>query len=712
MSRSFRARPLDVNRQLELIVDIDLLDSAEGLPARPVVHNHAQLDADNEKPKMIEAAKPKMIEAAKAGMKEIPIPGVVHVRTYGTDYLPVRRERNTYIRPKGGVGYDDPILVEYDLDSEDEAWLAAYNGSEPERLSAEKFEMMLWRLEVTNAAATDRVLTISGAAPAERISAAACATTDHMPREEALQMLEETCSARDTIRADVYEYWRARRARLGRPLMRRLMAPTPVNDQNPYNVFRPRERIHRPQTRRRRENNQDSLEKLRMIRENVLKALDIFECLVKRERKKRDLVYVETDMQQLQIKQRHEPRPVHEQVEVDYSAAARAKNPKRPIGFDKLPDAAPATTNMLLDFKAKKNKKRKKFGEVPMLHAVSHLQPPPLGAQPGLPFAAQPSLEGLSLEDGGPLDGHARLPARQAPDGSWWQPRLGRGGRLVFDRCRPLDSFWAEPGTPEQGAAEADGAAAEDGSAAAGGGSKDKEGKGAAAGGKRDKEAAGKKDKEAAAAGDKDKGSGSEGGGSPAVKQEPQDGGQPAADGPAAPAADSGEGAATPPPAAAVGAAAPAVASWSWDKPLWEQPNPYAQWLNKSDLASAALTSLAGTPAAIAANPPTTVLKLRSPALGGGVASSAPGGSPAPGTASAATPGPAGGLAGTPATTAASRPAAGGAAVGTAGRPPLPPAATAAAGVQHKATPGTAGSARRDARRPAKAGQKSNLGPG
>lgn len=128
----------------------------------------------------------------------------------------------------GGVGYDDPIFVEYDLDSEDEVWLAAYNGSEvrcaahavhaalsraccfvpwysllaacyfklkarawehsggtasscctqlpqlacccsvhqpacihrpllpicllqPERLSAEKFEMMLWRLEVTNA---------------------------------------------------------------------------------------------------------------------------------------------------------------------------------------------------------------------------------------------------------------------------------------------------------------------------------------------------------------------------------------------------------------------------------------------------------------------------------------------------------------------------------------------------------------------------------
>lgn len=45
-----------------------------------------------------------MIEAAAKGVKEIPIPGIVRVRTYGTDYLPVRRERNTYIRPKGEVG--------------------------------------------------------------------------------------------------------------------------------------------------------------------------------------------------------------------------------------------------------------------------------------------------------------------------------------------------------------------------------------------------------------------------------------------------------------------------------------------------------------------------------------------------------------------------------------------------------------------------------
>lgn len=48
-TRAFRARPVDPNRPLPIVRDLGLLDSAEGLPAREVVHNHAALDADNEK---------------------------------------------------------------------------------------------------------------------------------------------------------------------------------------------------------------------------------------------------------------------------------------------------------------------------------------------------------------------------------------------------------------------------------------------------------------------------------------------------------------------------------------------------------------------------------------------------------------------------------------------------------------------------------------
>ena len=79
-------------------------------------------------------------------------------------------------------------------------------------------------------------------------------------------------------------------------------------------LCRPREKIHRPQTRRRRENNPDSFERLQTISDNIRMALQLFELVVKRERKKRDMTYVVTDWQQLQIKQRFNPRPEQETV--------------------------------------------------------------------------------------------------------------------------------------------------------------------------------------------------------------------------------------------------------------------------------------------------------------------------------------------------------------------------------------------------------------
>ena len=44
--------------------------------------------------------------------------------------------------------------------------------------------------------------------------------------------------------------------------------------------------MHRPQTRRRRENNEDSLEKMQAMRRNIRKAVEIMEHLVRREQKK------------------------------------------------------------------------------------------------------------------------------------------------------------------------------------------------------------------------------------------------------------------------------------------------------------------------------------------------------------------------------------------------------------------------------------------
>eukprot|EP00887_Chlorella_sp_A99_P003834 scaffold11.g3834.t1 len=645
-TRAFRARPLDIHRQLDIVRDLSLLDSTEGLPAvtRDVVHNHAALDADNEKPKMIERG-----GGQGDGAKEIPIPGVSRIPTYALDYLPTFRDRNTYLRGKGesgvvcvgGVGYADPSLVEYDMDSEDEGWLAEFNGDGQERLSWERFEAMVWKLEVHNAAATDRALTFAGASYMDRISLAACATTDHFPREEALQMLEESCAARDTVRAAVYEHWISKRRRTGKPLLRRLQAPTPPADQNPYNVFRPRERLNRPQTRRRRENNEDSLEKLRMIRQVG-----------------------------------------------DYAAAARSKNPRRPVGMEDLPDAAPVTTNALFDFRNRKNKRRKKLGELPMLHAVSQLAPLPLPPQLALPFAAPVDLGGLTEEDAQLLTPHVRLPKAPAPaahgSGARLLPRLGRGSRLIFDRCAPWASF--EPGAPEAGEAAplpADGKA--DGKPASPGarhrGAKHGGSGGGGGGGKHPHTAEAKAEAKGAEP-KAEEGS---------TEASAAAGGEAAGGGDAAGAAATGEG------SAAAGAPAAAALAGPIDpsRPLWEQANPYAEWLGRSDLAAEALARLTDQPGGEAAAPPATVVKFRVTGGGGGGGGATPG-------ASAATPG---GAAATPGTTAASARAAG---AGQRG------AGAAAGGAGARATPGTAGSAARGRAtgRPPKAPyQRSNLGP-
>jgi enhancer of polycomb-like protein len=384
-----------------------------------------------------------MIEHKK-GIKEIPIPGVTRIPTYALEYLPTFRDRNTYLRGRGGCGYDDPTFVEYDLDSEDESWLAEFNRDQ-ERLTADKFEAMLWKLDVGNADATDKVFAFHGQTSAERNTAEACGTTDHFQRSDALQLLEEMCPARDTIRAAVYDFWLRKRARLGHPLLRRLQAPTPHTNPDPYRVFRPRERIGRPQTRRRRENNPDSLDKLNLIGENIRTAMSLFELVVRRERKKRDMAYVATDLQQLQIKQRFEPRSTQEAIEQEYLAAAKNKGVKRPVGFEQLPEAAPVTTNALLDFR-KKNKRRKKLGFEPQLNAVAQMGPPPAPPQPELLVTSGGLFIHKSIEEGSlniPTGGMGLMSRRQ------WVTRIGRGGRLIFDRCKPFTWEPLENGNAE-----------------------------------------------------------------------------------------------------------------------------------------------------------------------------------------------------------------------------------------------------------------------
>ncbi|EIE24666.1 hypothetical protein COCSUDRAFT_41002 [Coccomyxa subellipsoidea C-169] len=384
-----------------------------------------------------------MVSSAKAkGGKEIPVPKVTLVPTYNIDYLPTFREQNTYIRGRGGIGYHDDRFIEYDLDKEDQEWLEAFNKGQ-DRLPSRRMELLMWRLECANAEATDRALAAAGAAQTERQSPSAAAAVDHMTREEAYEVITAAHPVRTLVRDAIYDFWRTKRERIGKPLLRRLQAPTSSSDQNPFGVFRPREKIHRPQTRRRRENNEDSLDKMQAIRKNMKKACEILEWLTRREQRKVNLAYIETDLQRLQMKLKVEPRHLHDAIEAEYAAAAKAKPVRRPIELDPksgdagtagnaASDAAAAAASSALAVTAdiaRRLKKRKKDAKRPA-QSLAALPPPPLPPSPVMLFTLPPNMARMSL------GGDPALPDALARGQGC--PRIGRGGRLIFDRVHAL----------------------------------------------------------------------------------------------------------------------------------------------------------------------------------------------------------------------------------------------------------------------------------
>ena len=92
---------------------------------------------------------------------DIPIPPVTHVPTYNTDYLPLHTVGLTYLRVPGKAE-SEKEYAEYDLDGSDEAFLSDLNHDGQDRLSDKKLEMLLWKLETSNAEATERSLSQAG----------------------------------------------------------------------------------------------------------------------------------------------------------------------------------------------------------------------------------------------------------------------------------------------------------------------------------------------------------------------------------------------------------------------------------------------------------------------------------------------------------------------------------------------------------------------
>ncbi|KAG8368972.1 hypothetical protein BUALT_Bualt15G0101800 [Buddleja alternifolia] len=282
MSRlSIRPRPLDFQKKLPIVKSVkDFEDDDVLTSTRSSQISHISAEADNEVQQV----------PGKKNASEIPIPEFVVVDTYERDYSRTFTQPTSYLRARG-VRAEFGEFVEYDLDNEDEDWLQEFNRGK-KTLVAETLETIIFKLEVLDHKARERKGVINPTLGSP--------TPVFLTLDAAVEAFLDL-SVKYGVFQSTYNYWKEKRERWQKPILRRLQPPPPVNDTNPYNVFRPREKAHKLHTRRvqRRENNVQSFEKLREVRRNLDQAKTLLEILIKREEKKQELMKSEVTLQRI-----------------------------------------------------------------------------------------------------------------------------------------------------------------------------------------------------------------------------------------------------------------------------------------------------------------------------------------------------------------------------------------------------------------------------
>eukprot|EP00249_Psilotum_nudum_P021124 c27981_g2_i1 orf=317-1837(-) len=446
MSRlSFRPRPLDIHKKLPIVKSVKDLDNDEAvIVSRTALHTHNLVNLDNE-------------PVSFKRRSEIPTPQFVIVESYERDYACSFIQPSSYVRGWGARS-DSAEFVDYDLDDEDEDWLQQFNN-ERNILSPERFEWMLYKLEILDHKARERTggMLATNGAPMFVV----------LQHDVAVEVLRSQ-SSRTTVLSAVYEYWKAKREQWQKPILRGLQPAPSVNDTNPFNVFRPREKAHRPHTRRmqRRENAVQSFKKLRQVHRNLEQARALLGMIQKREVKKREIVECELHLQRVQITMKHDSQIDDENLLRTISTVV-TPNPRKSIPFKRdetifsgqwsnfvvdTPDLINGHVNMrhsseftpplsdgsvMLDHGDQLKLKGKPW-RFPQPHGEALKRIAALDSfEPVMLFTK--SLDPEKLDAAGivpPLDPPLSNGSTQAP--FCFRGRIGRGGRIVFDRWNPL----------------------------------------------------------------------------------------------------------------------------------------------------------------------------------------------------------------------------------------------------------------------------------
>ncbi|KJE90071.1 EPC1 protein [Capsaspora owczarzaki ATCC 30864] len=274
---SFRARAIDFTRALTVYRSDEVpdLDEAQAISrALPQLATGMEKEEEEEHhlQQVINVMSQAPLDKDKKASLYIPIPEAnLLTPGYEQHYAPDFKLPEHYIHMHGNAA--DPDIPNYDMDSEDEAWLTSVNSSsKSSKMTPIQFERCVDAFE--------RSTTGNDIAPFAAIRPS-------LPENE-----------NDDMLMTAYEHWKSRRMRKGQPLPPTVKTEKklhdPATERDPYVAFR--RRFEKMTTRRNRKTDELSYERMLKLRRDFERVRTLLDSLRRREKYKLEGYQVDVEL--------------------------------------------------------------------------------------------------------------------------------------------------------------------------------------------------------------------------------------------------------------------------------------------------------------------------------------------------------------------------------------------------------------------------------
>jgi len=437
---SFRARPLEASKPMPIYMSEELPD----LPEYSAINRAVpQMPSGMKKEEECEHH----LQRAIVTGQFIPTPEVIHIgdmAAYDRLYAPNYKVPRQLIHMQPFTMEQD--IPDYDMDSEDERWLAAHRKNL--NIDELKFEEMMDRLEKNSGHSV-------------------------VTQAEAKVLLKED----DDLIIAVYDYWLNKRLRTQQALIPTVKTEAhrgSNSNNNPYLAFR--RRTEKMQTRKNRKNDESTYEKMVKLKRDLSRAVTLLELVKRRENSKRELLQLTVDI----FEKRYQAQDFTGSLLAEVSAMKTPRPAFAPLYTNQYNHGttwAKPVKDEYMPRKEKRQYKKRKHKNINSSLVMNEVTgvlssgdddglnvSPTSPTHDDAPFVFRrkrqclyhaPLSTGLgnwpwcSREDGGLADQRFRfsLASITSPTSrcvGLARRRVGRGGRVILDRAGPpMDDFWA-----------------------------------------------------------------------------------------------------------------------------------------------------------------------------------------------------------------------------------------------------------------------------